>query len=388
MLLLHVSDTHLGSSRPFTRLGLLEREKDYYDVFDEAVEIAVREGVEAVIHSGDLFDDPRPPPRPYVYVARSLRKLAERGVKFIVVAGQHDQPKRRGASPLSVLSEMGLAYSFGEAPGDVRSGLVKLKSCELGVTGIPYFDRPQAGSVVGLIKPPDSVKKVLVAHILIQELGLSNYSVSINQLPVESYDYVALGDYHLFYRYEKSSVPVVYSGSTEALDIREYRDERYVVLVDLSKETASFQKIKLENVRKFIEINVSGYSELLNELSKLSKMSLPKKPALYINLTRDLNPSELSRVRSEVRKLIDKGAVLSCNIISKEREPAEVHREHREVGFSLDRIVEGFFKNPRVIQLVQSLLNSSREGDVETIVNILTQDKALLTELEKLVKAK
>ncbi|MCS7128832.1 MAG: exonuclease SbcCD subunit D [Desulfurococcaceae archaeon] len=388
MLLLHISDTHLGSSRPFTRLGLLERERDYYDVFDEAVDIAIGERVEAVIHSGDLFDDPRPPPRPYIYAARSLRKLAEHGVKFIAVAGQHDQPKRRGVSPLSVLSEMGLIYSFGEAPGDVRSGLVKLRSCDLGVTGIPYFDKPQAGSVVGAIKPPDSLKKVLVAHALIQELGLSNYSVSISQLPVESYDYVALGDYHLFYRYEKSSIPAVYPGSTEALDVREYRDERYVVLVDLSKEAAVFQKIKLERVRKFIEVNVSGYSELLVELSKLSKVSFPKKPALYINLTRDLDSSELSRVRSEVRKLIERGAILSCNIIPRERELTEVREEHREVGFSLNRIVEEFFKNPRVIQLVQSLLNSSREGDVETIVNLLTQDRALLSELEKLVKAK
>ncbi|MEM0106356.1 MAG: DNA repair exonuclease, partial [Zestosphaera sp.] len=129
MHLLHVADTHLGSSRPS---GLRERELDFYDVFDEVIEIAIKEGVDAVLHCGDLFDEPRPSPQAYSYAVKSLKKLRDSGIDFLVIAGQHDQPKISALSPIKVLEEVGLAKVLATFKPETR--VVRLRSGDLGIT--------------------------------------------------------------------------------------------------------------------------------------------------------------------------------------------------------------------------------------------------------------
>ena len=43
----HLADTHLG----YRQFGLLEREKDFYEVFDKIIDRIIEEKVDFVIHS-------------------------------------------------------------------------------------------------------------------------------------------------------------------------------------------------------------------------------------------------------------------------------------------------------------------------------------------------
>ena len=52
MQFIHMADTHLG----YRQYGLSERENDFFEVFDQAIEEVVHERPEFVIHSGDLFE--------------------------------------------------------------------------------------------------------------------------------------------------------------------------------------------------------------------------------------------------------------------------------------------------------------------------------------------
>ena len=54
----HLADTHLG----YRQFGLIEREKDFYEVFEKITDKIIEEKVDFVIHSGDLFDNSRPSP--------------------------------------------------------------------------------------------------------------------------------------------------------------------------------------------------------------------------------------------------------------------------------------------------------------------------------------
>lgn len=391
MLLLHVSDTHLGSSKPFT--GSFDREKDFYEVFDEAIDIAIKEHVDAVIHSGDLFDDFRPPPRPYVYAVKALNKLRERNIKFIVVAGQHDMAKRAGASPIHVLKELGLAYSLGESPGDVKNEVVKLNSGDLGVTGIPYFEGSMAKEVLSKVKPPEVRKKILIAHILLQELGLPSYHISITQLPVKEYNYVALGDYHINYVYPNiRNPPIVYPGSTEAQDIQEYRDERYVVLVDLSGSEAVLQHIRLERFRRFAKLVIKNVNELQQSLGKLGSHNLVKKPILYVELTSKLSRFEAEKLRTELSRAVERGLIFDFRILAKTAEGGELEvGESRGEGVStvsLDAVIKETFKDEGITQLVQALVSSTSDKDVELILELLVKDRSLYKKLEELVRRK
>ena len=56
MKFLHVTDTHLG----YNQYGLEERGQDFFDVFKEAVDIAIENEVDFILHTGDFFHTSRP----------------------------------------------------------------------------------------------------------------------------------------------------------------------------------------------------------------------------------------------------------------------------------------------------------------------------------------
>ena len=91
MRVLHLTDTHLGHRR--TLIGAprtWSRADDHHEAFVTALMPAMRGEVDLVIHSGDVFDRSRPPPRD---VARALEVLSDvaRRVPVFVIAGNHDR---------------------------------------------------------------------------------------------------------------------------------------------------------------------------------------------------------------------------------------------------------------------------------------------------------
>lgn len=97
MRLLHLTDTHLGFVRPVQRpidaaprRDLLQREAEH--AFRTAIAPALHGEVDAVVHTGDVFDRSRPPRQALLFAAELL-VLAARQVPVVVMAGNHD---RRG----------------------------------------------------------------------------------------------------------------------------------------------------------------------------------------------------------------------------------------------------------------------------------------------------
>jgi DNA repair exonuclease SbcCD nuclease subunit len=56
MRFLHISDTHLG----YQQYNLKERERDFFNVFQEAIDKAIEKNVDFIIHTGDFFHSSRP----------------------------------------------------------------------------------------------------------------------------------------------------------------------------------------------------------------------------------------------------------------------------------------------------------------------------------------
>ncbi|WP_054838336.1 DNA repair exonuclease [Sulfuracidifex metallicus] len=92
MQLLHISDTHLGKRQ----YGLEERESDVYETFSNLIDLAIEERVKAVIHTGDLFDQPNPPNNAIYHALTEIKRLTEKGIMFLNIPGDHDTPKRNG----------------------------------------------------------------------------------------------------------------------------------------------------------------------------------------------------------------------------------------------------------------------------------------------------
>ena len=91
----HISDTHLGQYR-----SKKEREDDTYNAFKQAIEISIKDKVDFVIFSGDIFDNHKPPNDAILLMMEQLNRLKENGIESYFVLGDHDQPKQSGQNPI------------------------------------------------------------------------------------------------------------------------------------------------------------------------------------------------------------------------------------------------------------------------------------------------
>lgn len=91
MHLLHVTDTHLGLERPVRGGPPGWRRADDHDAaLRAALQPALHEQVDLVVHSGDVFNRSRPPARDVLRALALLQEVARR-VPVVVLPGNHDR---------------------------------------------------------------------------------------------------------------------------------------------------------------------------------------------------------------------------------------------------------------------------------------------------------
>lgn len=352
MLILHVSDTHLGAIPS----GLLFRARDIYEAFKETIDIALKERVNIYIHTGDFFNSPNPPPEAYVAAYRGLKKLKEKNVKIIVIAGQHDLPKRYAMSPLSILKDVGVLDHV--AIDNIASTEVDIGSTKITFICVPYNLRNKIPS----LSIPKESRYILMAHLLLKELGIptSEADISLDLIP-QGFKYIALGDYHLrTVLSHRDGSPVVYPGATEVHRVNEY-DKKYVALVDLSRNEATVNFIELQSVRPWVVLKCDDASKCVNELLEKVKTivsSGKKKPLAYI---------AIEKIRSEfIARYLDD--LVSKNLIE---HYILTHKERDEEGYEV--AVEGFVEKLEYV-------------DVEKILKELLGDENLAMHILSLVE--
>ena len=87
---LRLADLHLETSfggRPSTRERL---RRATFEAFEAAVDYAIEGALHAVVVAGDLYDDPLLSIRTDLMLEHQVARLAEAGVGFVAVCGNHD----------------------------------------------------------------------------------------------------------------------------------------------------------------------------------------------------------------------------------------------------------------------------------------------------------
>ena len=99
MRLLHTADWHVGR----TMRGR-SRVAEFEAVLTEVVDIARRERVEAMLVCGDIWDHHAPSAESDRLVFEALRECIGHGIQVVLLAGNHDNPRKLRA--LGLLSEL------------------------------------------------------------------------------------------------------------------------------------------------------------------------------------------------------------------------------------------------------------------------------------------
>ncbi len=247
--LLHLSDTHLGNRQ----YGSDGRKEDMAEAFEQAIDIAVGENVDAVIHTGDLFDSRTPSLPEVTRCIRILRKLEGADIPFYGIVGNHD--RKMDEQWLDLIRETGVAKRLSKEPTMVGD--------DVAVYGIDSVTKPAWHATDFTLVPPDDsdVFTLLCMHQLLappipgSEDIMADHSAEevLDRVGIDL-DALALGDYHKPEEDAVKDVPVWYAGSTERCSVDE-EEPRSVSLLEIEEGTIRRRKRELDT-REFVPIPI------------------------------------------------------------------------------------------------------------------------------------
>ncbi|HKG92258.1 MAG TPA: DNA repair exonuclease [Gemmatimonadaceae bacterium] len=216
MRLVHLSDLHLGF-RQYQRLtprGLNQREWDVADAFRRAIDGVIAIAPELVVVGGDVFHQVRPTNAAILQTFRQFTRLRAALPETVVVliAGNHDTPRTsESGSILKLFAELGLHVVDAKAE---RLAFPERSLSILAVPDVAGAERP------ALVPDPSARFNVLLLHGEVEGIipaagataERTGLEISLEELSPASWDYVALGHYHV---YREVAPNAYYSGSIE-----------------------------------------------------------------------------------------------------------------------------------------------------------------------------
>ncbi len=283
MRILHTSDWHVGRT-----VRGRSRADEHRAVLAEIAGIAHDRAVDLILVAGDQFDTGAPSAESERIVYRALLDLADTGAHVVVLAGNHDNPRRWAAvRPLLELGNVHLADQVARAD---RGGVLDLTTADgevARVALVPFLSQrgivtseqlmrrdadQHAGTyaervarIVAALTAdfgPDTVNLV-VGHLTVAGGGgpalgggerqahtIFDYVVPPQAFPSTAH-YVALGHLHLPHQVP-GPAPIWYCGSPLHLDFGEAdRGAKAVLLVEATASTpAQVERVPLTSGRR------------------------------------------------------------------------------------------------------------------------------------------
>ena len=326
VLFAHVSDTHLGASN----FKLPEREQDFLDAFEQVVDKCLEKKVEFVVHSGDVFDVPKPRNRVLVFLVEQLKKLKNQGIPFFTIPGSHDVGV--DGTFITVLEKVGLLTNLGNSRYFEQQGDKILLKGEVFknvfLAGVPGR-RAGITEVYRNLEPvfQESIFKVFVFHHTVSDANAFFSDITTSILP-KGFDYYAAGHWHKRFTTLFNNAPIVYPGSLENCDTKEmsYQEEKGFFFVNFDKGPSyGFEPVKSREIQwENVNCNALTPEQVEKKCLELMK-KVENQPLLILKLKGILSKGSRSEInRSRILKqAIGKGYLYAHTSISDLSNPVD-----------------------------------------------------------------
>src|SRR3990170_6397822 len=278
----HFADTHLG----YKQYNLDEREKDIYDTLEEIGRKILEEHADIVIHSGDLFDSPRPTPQAYRAFKKFLNKLGGKA-KVFAVLGDHDRPKSRGVPPHVLFEDQ---MQILGASGSAQHQEIKVGGKDVLVAGLSNLSRTYRTILLEELKKLEALELEGKVGVLALHEGIDKFlpfegafELSLDEVP-RNFDYVAMGHLHARIKASFGKGELAYPGSSEIISRTEIgswqKNGKCFFIVDLEGDDVEVRDVNLECIRPQVEAKLNyahlevGLGELVKKLEGMAKLPL------------------------------------------------------------------------------------------------------------------
>lgn len=323
MKILHTSDLHIGKY-----IGTYDLKEDTEYVLNQVVDTAIRERVEVVLISGDVFDRPNPSEEAIKMYVSFLKALLDKNIKVIAISGNHDSGIRLSAykdilgkgyfvegefnSPMRKVS---LSDEYGPVnfymlpfftPFIVKSNL-KLEK------GLENYDLAM-DEIIKRENIDTSQRNIILAHQFVagfkfggseEDFSYSNgdeknvAGVGIISLDkFQNFDYVALGHIHKPQKISRETIR--YSGSLLKYKTSEIDGpDKSVVIIDL-KEKGNIE-VKLDPIKP-----LHPFVKIEGLLSELTNTNPNENDYVYLIVDDDKTPIEAkNKLTPYYKRIVD-----------------------------------------------------------------------------------
>lgn len=345
----HLADTHLG----YRQFGLIEREKDFYEVFGKVIDKIIEEKVDFVIHSGDLFETAKPSPMALLEFQKGLLKLKGAGIPMYAIAGNHDFVMRKGSIPPQVIfKKMGLKV--------ISPINTNYMHDDIFIAGLPFYPASQSNVLKSKLvelskKASNHDKSILVLHQGIDQYIPFQFELEKGDIP-DNFNYYAFGHIHKYIVEDFGKGKLVYPGSGEIWktdELIDYKENgKGFVIVDMDGSKPQIKRVKIDIPREFIvrsldynnlESGIAGIKEIIKDFDKKPILNLEIKnvdsdTAIVYDLIRE-ELGELSLMIRPTFKMIGEETVTEIFDEEKRIGPKELIVEKLEgMGHDVDKL--------------------------------------------------
>lgn len=323
MKILHTSDLHIGKY-----IGTYDLKEDTEYVLNQVVDTAIRERVEVILISGDVFDRPNPSEEAIKMYVSFLKELLDKNIKVIAISGNHDSGIRLSAykdilgkgyfvegefnSPMRKVS---LSDEYGPVnfymlpfftPFIVKSNL-KLEK------GLENYDLAM-DEIIKRENIDTSQRNIILAHQFVAgfKFGGSEEDFSYNNGDeknvagvgiisldkFQNFDYVALGHIHKPQKISRETIR--YSGSLLKYKTSEIDGpDKSVVIIDL-KEKGNIE-VKLDPIKP-----LHPFRKIEGLLSELTNTNPNENDYVYLIVDDDKTPIEAkNKLTPYYKRIVD-----------------------------------------------------------------------------------
>ncbi len=325
MIFSHISDTHLG----LVQYGAEEREQDVYHVFNQAIDTSIKDHVDFVIFSGDIFHVPNPNGTAIVQMGNALKRLKQNNIDSFFILGEHDISRIRTTPIPYVYHNLGFSRYIGQGKPIEYKDILLVGFDKMRKNEIAKFEEKFVE--VDSIAKNHSGHKILVMHQGINEFNKFAGEMQSTDLP-KNFTYYAMGHLHDhdIKQFNHLSGPIAYPGSIELTTSEGIKDTKKGFFeVDVSGAEVKADWIELDIRPQFsYKLNFDEISksidDIIEKIGQYDRSPIVELKILVYKIDIDFIQAEISRLNS---------LVLRCfwRIISKETADSSVFLDRPNV---------------------------------------------------------
>ena len=325
MIFSHISDTHLG----LVQYGAEEREQDVYHVFNQAIDTSIKDHVDFVIFSGDIFHVPNPNGTAIVQMGNALKRLKQNNIDSFFILGEHDISRIRTTPIPYVYHNLGFSRYIGQGKPIEYKDILLVGFDKMRKNEIAKFEEKFVE--VDSIAKNHSGHKILVMHQGINEFNKFAGEMQSTDLP-KNFTYYAMGHLHDhdIKQFNHLSGPIAYPGSIELTTSEGIKDTKKGFFeVDISGAEVKADWIELDIRPQFsYKLNYDEISKsidgIIEKIGQYDRSPIVELKILGDKIEIDFIQAEISRLNS---------LVLRCfwRIISKETADSSVFLDRPNV---------------------------------------------------------